>query len=117
MRTDTFFKSVKCAFNGIFMAFNSEKNYKIYIGISLFFLFLNIYFKVGLIGHLCHFITTMGVFSAECFNTAIEKFIDMVDKEIKPEIKFIKDVAAGGVLYWGFAFFISEFMVIGSVLL
>ena len=117
MKNDTFFQSVRCAFIGIYLAFKSEKNYKIYIGISLFFLCLNIYFKVGLIGHLCHFITTMGVFSAECFNTAIEKFIDMVDREIKPEIKFIKDVAAGGVLYWGFAFFISEFMVIGSVLL
>ena len=104
-------------FNGLFFALKTEKNFKYYLGISLFFLLLNIYFKIPIYGYLCHIITTMGVFSAECLNTAIEKTIDYVDTDIKPEIKIIKDVAASGVLCWGFAFFICEFILIGSVIM
>ena len=47
--------------------------------------------------------------STECINTSIEHFIDMVDKEIKEEIRIIKDIAAGAVWVWGIGFFASEF--------
>lgn len=117
MKNKTFFQSVCCAINGLQNALKTEKNYKYYTGISLFFLCLNVYFKVDLFGYLCHIITTMGVFSAECLNTSIEHFVDMVDKEIKPEIRLIKDIAAGSVLCWGIAFFLCEFLVLGSVLI
>lgn len=117
MKNKTFFQSICCAVNGLKNALKTEKNYKYYIGISLFFLCLNVYFKIDLFGHLCHIITTMGVFSSECINTSIEHFIDMVDKEIKPEIKLIKDIAASSVLCWGIAFFLCEFILIGSVII
>jgi len=38
------------------------------------------------------------VWMAEMFNTAIEKTIDLVSLEFRPEIKFIKDVSAAAVL-------------------
>ena len=117
MKNKTFLDSVKCAFNGLIFALRTEKNYKYYLGISLFFLVLNIYFRIPLYGYLFHMITTLGVFSAECMNTAIERTIDYVDIEINPKIKVIKDIAASSVLCWGFAFFISEFILIGSVIM
>lgn len=117
MKNKTFFQSVRCAINGFIYALGTEKNYKYYLGISLFFLILNLYFGVELSCHLCHVVTTMGVFSAECLNTAIEHFIDMIDKEIKPEIKLIKDIAASSVLAWGIAFFMCEFLMLGSCIL
>lgn len=117
MKNETFFQSVKCAIIGLCSALKIEKNYKYYMGISLFFLVLNFYFKVEMVGYLCHIVTTMGVFSSECLNTAIERFVDMIDKEIKPEIKLIKDIAAGSVLCWGIAFFICEFIMLGCCIL
>jgi diacylglycerol kinase (ATP) len=38
------------------------------------------------------------VFSAEAFNTAIEKLVDMVSPEQRPQAGLVKDLAAGGVL-------------------
>ena len=38
------------------------------------------------------------VWTAELFNTAIEKIMDFISKERHPEIKFIKDISAAAVL-------------------
>ena len=38
------------------------------------------------------------VWVAEMFNTCIERMLDFVSPERHPEIKFIKDLAAGAVL-------------------
>jgi diacylglycerol kinase len=38
------------------------------------------------------------VWSAELFNTAVEKLVDLVSKDFDPRIKFIKDVSAAAVL-------------------
>ena len=38
------------------------------------------------------------VWVAEAFNTCVEKIMDFVSKEKHPDIRFIKDLAAGGVL-------------------
>lgn len=112
MKNKTFLDSIKCALYGLYYALKTEKNYKYYIFIATFFLCLNIYFKVELSGYLAHIITTCGVFSSECLNTSIEHFIDKEDKEIKLEIKLIKDIAAAGVICWGFAFFICEAVIL-----
>lgn len=39
-----------------------------------------------------------GVITAELFNTAIEKLVDLVSPEYNKQAGFIKDVAAGAVL-------------------
>lgn len=112
MKNKTFLDSIKCALYGLYYALKTEKNYKYYIIIATIFLFLNIYLKVELSGHLSYIITISGVFSSECLNTSIEHFIDKEDKEIKLEIKLIKDIAAASVICWGFAFFICELIII-----
>lgn len=38
------------------------------------------------------------VWSAEAANTAVEKLVDMVSPERRPEAGLVKDIAAGGVL-------------------
>ena len=84
---------------------------------ALFFLILNILFKIEPIGYLFFIVTFLGAYSAECLNTAIEHVINYVDTKICTEIKIIKDIAASSVLCWGLAFFISEFYFLGSKLL
>ena len=46
------------------------------------------------------------VFTAEAFNTAIEKLADKVTRERDPLIKYTKDVAAGAVLISAIASFV-----------
>ena len=116
MKNRTFLDSIKCAFNGLFYAIKTEKNFKYYFIIAFIFLLINIILKINIYGFLAYFITVSGVFSSECINTSIEHFINMIDNNIKVEIKLIKDIAAANVLCWGFGFFICEFLMIGCVL-
>lgn len=57
-------------------------------------------------------ISATGAFSAEMMNSAIERICDRQCKDYDEDIRYIKDVAAGGVLFWGFAFWLSCLWVI-----
>lgn len=109
MKNKTLLDSIKCASKGLWFAVKTEKNFLYYTFIFSLFLILNIVFKVHYLAYITIVLFTTGVFSTECINTSIEHFIDMVDKEIKEEIRIIKDIAAGAVLVWGIGFFASEF--------
>lgn len=109
MKNKTFLDSVKCAIKGLWYAVKTEKNFMYYSFIFSLFLILNFIFKTYYLSYVTIILFTTGVYSAECLNTSIEHFIDMKDKEIKEEIRIIKDVAAGAVLVWGIGFFASEF--------
>lgn len=112
MKNKTFIESIKCAINGLIYALRTEKNYKYYTIITLSSIIINMYFKVSWIAYLLQLINTVGVYSAECINTAIEKLCDMEHKEIQQDIKIIKDVAASSVFCWGIAFFGCEAIMI-----
>ncbi len=51
------------------------------------------------------------VFTAEAFNTAIEKLCDLISKERKSEIGDIKDIAAAGVLLTALASFVAALVI------
>lgn len=91
-------KSFVYAFNGIKSAIKSETNVKIHITI------LTLVVIAGFVLHISYFewlicLVCFGlVLSAELMNTAIEKLVDMISPERRPEAGFIKDVAAGAVL-------------------
>ena len=56
------------------------------------------------------------VFAMEYVNTVIEHIANSITTEIKDEIKVIKDMGAASVLVCGFIYFISEFIMIGSMI-
>lgn len=112
MKNKTFADSLKCAFRGMGYAFKTEKNFLYYAVIALGFLGLNVLCRVPLHGYLTYLITAFGVFSAEMINTSIEHLCDMEVSEIKYEVKLVKDMAAAGVLMWGIAFFLAEFIIL-----
>lgn len=112
MKNKSFLSSVRCAFNGLFSALEQEKNFKIYIVHVLLTLPLNILLGFSYIEFIIYGITVVGVFSAECVNSAIEKICDFLTQEYDERIKMIKDVAAGAVLWWGFAFYLSEIIMV-----
>ena len=90
MKNITFLDSIKCAVKGMKYAFKTEKNFKYYFFIALFFLILNILLKSTKLDYILYIIVTSGVLMAELANT---------------------DIGSGIVLMQGFAFFIVEGIV------
>lgn len=112
MKNKNFFQSVKCAIRGLSSAIKKERNFKIYFLNIFITLILNIIFKFSLIQYILWFFTIVGVFAAECFNTVAEIICDKITREFDREIKYAKDVAAGGVLCWGIAFYLTEIVMV-----
>lgn len=113
MKNATFWDSIKCAFSGMIYAMKTEKNFKYYFGIGIFFFIVNTLCRVELAYYIPYFIAAGGVFSTELINTAIEHAANVITKDICVEIKLIKDIAAGAVLFSGIVYFIVEFFIIG----
>lgn len=91
-------ESINLALQGIILAFRRERNFKIDI------IFAGIVMTCGIILDLTRIelallsIAISMVLSAELFNTAIEKLLDIVNDNYDLNIKFIKDVSAGATL-------------------
>ncbi len=92
------FKSFAFAFNGIKICFTSETNFKIHVLLAAVAILLGIVFGVSTNEWLIIIFCIAFVISMEMINTAIEKLCDVVNKDIHPAIKKIKDIAAGAVL-------------------
>lgn len=109
MKNKTFLKSIYCAIRGLIFAIKTEKNYKYYLAIDILFFILDLFvLKADKSIWLGYIITSAGVYAFECINTSIEHIADFISKEIHPEIKVIKDMAAAGVLCFGIAFFLVQ---------
>ena len=108
MKNKTFLQSVRCAFVGAFYAVRTEKNFRYYIGIYTFFFIINCLIHLEFTLQLLPMMCVFGACSAEMLNTAVEHLSDDYTSEIRNEIRLVKDIAAAGVLMWGFAFFIIE---------
>ena len=112
MKNKNFYQSVVCAFRGMKSGYLSERNFKIYTGIALFFLILNILCSAGIYDYVILLALACFAFAMEYINTAIERVCDRFCEEPDREIGVIKDLGAAGVLFSGFAFFIGEGIVL-----
>ena len=112
MKNKTFFQKVKCAFVGLISAFKSEKSFSYYFLILITTIIINLALKLPILCICANIIGAMLVFAAEALNTAIEKICDYLTKDYSAQIKFIKDVAAGGVLCCGGIYFFVEFIML-----
>jgi len=86
------------AFRGIFMMIKTERNFR--IELTAFFINLILIFYLGLspIDTILILMASIGVLSAEIFNTAVEKICDIIQPDFDRRIGFIKDASAGAVL-------------------
>lgn len=92
------FNSFKYAFQGIFTSFKEEQNMKIHFLIIAIVIIFGFFLKISLLEWIiCVFLFGF-VISAELFNTAIEKTVDLAMPKIDPRAKIAKDVSAGAVL-------------------
>ena len=117
MKNKNFLIGVKNASAGLFLALKTEKNFVVYLVHILVTLPLNIVLGFTMIQHLIWGVCVIGVFSAECVNTAIERVCNFLTEEYDERIKAIKDIAAGAVCCWGIAFYATEIIMLGMNLL
>ena len=90
--------SFKYAFAGISSLFKSEHNMLLHLVGTVVVIVLMIIVPVSAMEIIALILSIGFVWVAEIFNTAIEKIMDFITEERKPEIKVIKDLAAAGVL-------------------
>jgi undecaprenol kinase/diacylglycerol kinase (ATP) len=95
----SFIKSVGFAIHGIQQFFKSERNGRIQAVIAILVILAGILFSISMIEWLIVILFTALVLSMEMFNSALEKLSDKVNPNFDPEIKVIKDMAAGAVLW------------------
>lgn len=91
-------KSFVYAWSGIRQVFRSEHNMWIHLSLAIISIALGIFLKISNAEWIALVIVIALVVIAELFNTAIEKTIDFISTERHPQIKQIKDIAAGAVL-------------------
>jgi undecaprenol kinase/diacylglycerol kinase (ATP) len=94
-----FIKSAGYAIQGVKAFFKSERNGRIQIVIAAFIFLGGLLFSISKMEWLVIILFTALVISLEMFNSALEKLCDKVNPELDPQIKLIKDMAAGAVLW------------------
>jgi len=91
-------KSFRYAFQGIGTLLKEEHNFRVHLVASILVVTVGILLNVS-DQDWCWLLLCIGlVFTAEAFNTAIEKLTDLKQPEQDPKAGKIKDIAAGAVL-------------------
>jgi diacylglycerol kinase len=90
--------SYRYAIRGIGLAFRSENNMVIHLAAALTVVLVNYLLRVTTIEWLVTLMLIGLAWTAEIFNTAIEKLADRVSREHDPLIGQAKDLASGAVL-------------------
>lgn len=91
-------KSFGYAFSGIYKLFKSEPNVRIHFLATVCALAVGILLRISK-SEWCIVLIVIGlVWTAEAFNTVIEKLTDHLFPEYQETARFAKDVAAGAVL-------------------
>lgn len=91
-------KSFGYAFKGIVYLLRNENNFRYQIFAAIVTITLSFYIGLTTSEWLIIIIMIGLVLMAEAFNTALEKFLDVLHPEIHPAVGKAKDLAAGAVL-------------------
>lgn len=86
------------AWNGLVELWKTEKNFKIHSIACIIVIIISFLLQLSAFEWAIIFLTIGTVFIMETFNTVVERMIDYIKPDIHPTAKYIKDVAAGGVL-------------------
>jgi len=100
-------RSFRYAFEGLNAFFSTQHNAIIHLIMTFIVFIAALFFNVSKEEGIALIIVSAIVWMAELFNTAIEKLADMVSKDLRPGIKFIKDVSAAAVLLSATAAFLT----------
>ena len=93
-----FIQSLQFAIRGIITFLRNETNGQIQLVAAIIVVTLGLVFQIGAMEWLVVVLCITVVLTLEMINTAIEKLCDVVQPDYHPQIKIIKDIAAGAVL-------------------
>jgi diacylglycerol kinase len=94
-----FIKSLGYALNGLRLFFSKEQNGQLQAIVSILVIIAGFVFKLGLYEWVIILVCIALVLALEMMNSVIEKLIDHLHPHRHQQIKWIKDVAAGAVLW------------------
>lgn len=106
-----YFWIFKNAFNGLYSAFKTEKNFKVHLVIGGISIILGYWFKFSSTDWGILILTISSVLAAELINTALENLVDLVSPEYHHLAKKSKDIGAAAVLLTVFGSIIIGFLL------
>ncbi|HEY8541417.1 MAG TPA: diacylglycerol kinase family protein [Pseudothermotoga sp.] len=110
------FKSFGNAVLGLLEAIRREKNLKIHFFIGTLVLVSSYFLDISNGEMLWLAFAVFSVIGMELINTMVEGIMDVYSKNHDPRIKFVKDVAAGVVLWYSLFAVVVGFIVLGRAL-
>lgn len=109
-------ESFRHASEGIAGALQSERNLKIHFVVGMIVLVLSFFLDIPREEELWLIFAVFSVIGAELINTLVEGFVDLYSTEKNPMIKFVKDVAAGIVLWYTMFSVVVGVIVLGKAI-
>jgi diacylglycerol kinase len=92
------FKSIKFAYEGLLHVVKTQNNARFHLLATIIVIGISIWLKLNPIEWCLILIAISLVWIAECFNTTLESFFDLVNPEPHPLVKNGKDSGAAAVL-------------------
>lgn len=103
----------RVACEGILHAVRSERNMRLHLLSALLVFIFSIWLQPTRFETVILFGWVIAVISMELMNTAIERTVDLVTKDVHPLAKQAKDVAAGAVLVASFGAAVTALIIFG----
>ena len=97
------FKSIGFAFKGVFKLITTEHSVMVQTFLAFIMVIAGFIFEISRVEWMMQILATGLVLGIESLNTAVEKIADFVHPEFHNRIGFIKDIAAGAVMFAAFA--------------
>ena len=96
-------KSIGFAFKGAFKLITTEHSVMVQFIIAMLLVIAGFVFEISRVEWMMQILAFGLVLGIESLNTAVEKIADFIHPEFHKRIGFIKDIAAGAVLFAAFA--------------
>jgi len=105
------------AYEGLIWALKTQPNYKIHFFLSLLSIIGGYVFKIDHYEFLIVILLITIGFAIETINTSIEQAADAIDIKWRQDLKIVKDVSAGAMLFFAIgSFIIACFIFIPKIL-
>ncbi|MGB9749674.1 MAG: diacylglycerol kinase family protein [Caldisericia bacterium] len=111
MKNRSLLSSFKSAFRGIFIAYISQRNFRIQVSFAILALYFGFKFNIGIMNIIILIFTILMVLSFELINTSIEFLLDKIESKHDILIKNSKDILAGLVLLASIASIFIGFII------
>ncbi|HXW00312.1 MAG TPA: diacylglycerol kinase family protein [Anaerolineae bacterium] len=109
-------ESFQYAFAGVWYTLKTQRNAQIHLAIATGIFILGVLLKLSLTEWAILALTTGLVLATEMLNTVAEAAMDYATTDFHPQVKVVKDIAAGAVLITALTSVIVGLLILGPPL-